>query len=189
MQKVHPIISRKNRFNELGTKNHLGKSVSAAGVDIAAAALAGGLLAKLAGKPSFFLGGLLTVIGYYKNIGLLPTLGAGMMAAGLVQDHKEGVSAKDHALSFKETAIKGMYLDKVTQWLDKSSSSTNEPTLLSGIGLSSDSLDMSELDAIEQQVVSDAMEFQKKQGTVDQVAQDITFEEIEEDEEEFPDTI
>lgn len=166
--KVSRSILRTNTKGDM--KSTALKTLAYTGIGVIGGGLAGAVL----GKPSFFLGAVLTGVGFYKDITWLAPLGLGMMASSHITSGStntvEGFSVKQETenikarlVDFKDGLFSKTYMDKVFK---KKTPETKTPGdaitvdkgTTSGFGSVEDNIKT--LDNMEQQLVASAMEHQ-----------------------------
>jgi hypothetical protein len=144
--------------------------------DVGVGIVGGGLAGSLIGRHSFVAGLLTSFGGYYTGNTIISTLGFGMMAANGFQTAKgqpevpvqglEGFdfkqeleNAKQRVMNFRDSFAEKLYLDKVLKKDDLSGLGEVDYYLHGG----DEDEAVAELDRLEQQLVTSAMDFQGSQ--------------------------
>ena len=182
---------------EENPKKKIGATLLNTAYDVALGVGAGGLLGALMGKHSFWPGLILTGTGYYFDVRAMQVAGLGMMASShlLAPNEraartKEGFDfkaelqdAKSRAQKFGKSLLERTYADKLVSLVkrkkDQSAESTDTTSAQDTIPTTADSTqpvvnglgepDYSQLDKISQQIVSNAVAYQRanpEAGTV-----------------------
>jgi len=176
-------------LEDIPTKGDMGNTLIKTFSQVTVGVIGGGLLSALIGKPSFLLGLGTAGLGNYFGSSWAAPLGIGMMASSHIVsdsgssapvngvegfDFKEEVGkAKDRLMTLKDSFIHKTYMDKIFKGKagDTKTKQTSQRKIGDGEenpenvnGLSDTPSDsVQELDKIEQQLITAAMEFQKKQ--------------------------
>lgn len=145
--------------------------------DVGIGIVGGGLVGSLIGKHSFLAGLVTSFGGYYSGNTTISTLGFGMMAANGFQiakgqpaapvqglegfDFKQELeNAKQRVLNFRDNFAEKLYLDDLMKKDEVSGLGEVDYYLY---GEEEDEEAMAELDRLEQQLVTSAMDFQQSQ--------------------------
>lgn len=166
-------------------KEKAGDSLKKVGYEALWGTLVGGAAGYLVGKPSLLLGAVVTGTGYYQNWPAVTSVGAGMMASGFYQvgekllggtdENGQPVDGiKERAIAFKDSLISRLYLDKLLKSKKKKQVKTKAVNGLGEVQYlnpesddqvgETEELDMSGLDAIEEQLSQSAEEFSQMSG-------------------------
>lgn len=139
------------------------------GKDILIGVIGGGVAGLLLGKSSLLIGAGVTSYGHFENKPFFRTFGLGMMMGGgasAAQQAMSGLSPdeiKSRIVSFKDSLLSKLYLDKVfKEEAKKSGVAGADEDIVNMNGLGENDLDFSALTKLEQQVLQSGHEFQKK---------------------------
>lgn len=172
--KAELVQKHTNAYLIRSTKDEFGKSLLKGLAYAGLAVGGGGLGAALIGKPSFYLGAGLTVMGFYKDNHWLSPLGLGMMASshlvptselkGLegLNFKQEGQNIKNRLNALKDSFLSKTYLDKVIPASKPKPPAIGTEETTNGFG--SVKANLNALDEIERQLVNQAIRSQNPQG-------------------------
>ncbi|HXU28766.1 MAG TPA: hypothetical protein VN698_16170 [Bacteroidia bacterium] len=138
------------------------------GKDFLIGVVGGGVAGLLLGKSSLLIGAGITGYGHFENKPFFKTFGMGMMMGGgatAAQQAMSGLSPdeiKSRIVSFKDSLLSKLYLDKVFKEEAKKGVAGAEEDIINMNGLGENDLDFSTLTKLEQQVLNSGHEYQKK---------------------------
>ena len=139
------------------------------GKDFLIGVVGGGVAGILLGKSSLLIGAGVTGYGHFENKPFFKTFGMGMMMGGgatAAQQAMSGISPdeiKSRIVSFKDSLLSKLYLDKVFKEDAKNKSvSGADEDIVNMDGLGENDLDFSALTKMEQQVLQSGHDYQKK---------------------------
>jgi hypothetical protein len=151
------------------------------GQDILIGTLGGIVTGIVIGRPSLYAGAAVTGAGYYFRHPMATMFGAGLMVSGGYQTisgmngvEKTGVDGvKERLLNFKDTIKHQLYLDKIIGKKKEEKSEDDQAT--NGVGNvqyfkhpgSSNELDFSEADRLEQQIEQSGKQYAQMHGKPD----------------------
>ena len=152
------------------TKKDIPKTLVTSAKDVVLSGVAGGLAGALIGKPATLIGLATNLAGHYMGSKNLARVGTGMIVGGLFNKNmsESGLQGatdatekiKSRAVDFWEGAKYALYIDKLQEIINKDKSAPAAEQVsgvdyyLHGPG--------DELDALEQEIVSSASEFQQQ---------------------------